>query len=198
MLAFRPHWDKQALGHFAVYVLHVLHQFWRLQTLPRGLMYKTVNQPAFIIPVIKLGYEPPVQLPNQHPSRRARSSKHFITDDKGGIHTNYETQCCSKLPTCKQMDLTWAKSWARFWAQFHRQSHNSTTVRKTLLQQLMQKVKRQKELEMGIGIFVALWHWHQQHEPLKQPQMMLQGLLLTVRTWLNSSTPQQANAILKE
>lgn len=107
-LAFRPHWDKQALGHFAVYVLHVLHQFCRLQTLPRGLMYKTVNQPAFIILVIKLGYEPPVQLPNQHPSRRARSSKHFITDNKGGIHTNDETHCCLKLPTCKQMDLTWA------------------------------------------------------------------------------------------
>lgn len=62
----------------------------------------------------------------------------------------------------------------------------------------MQKVKRQKELEMGIGTFVALWHWHQQREPLKQSQMMLQGLLLTVRAWLNSPTPQQANAILKE
>lgn len=51
---------------------------------------------------------------------------------------------------------------------------------------------------MGIITFVALWHWHQQQKPLKQPQMKLQGLLLTVREWFNPPTPQQVKASLKE
>lgn len=69
------------------------------------------------------------------------------------------------------------------------------TFRKTLLQQLMHKVRGKKSQKWASEL---LWHWHQQHEPLKHPQMMLQGLFLTVRAWLNSPTPQQANAILKE
>lgn len=45
---------------------------------------------------------------------------------------------------------------------------------------------------------MAPGHLQQQQELLKQPQIMLQGLLLAVRAWLIPATPQWAELSLKE